>query len=129
MFPEVLSITTYPVVSVLEIMLYGVRKAIARGEGPSVHVVELIAAFERLLAIGFTGNLKAMDTKLMRNLMMEAGIKNKGFPTVDRRVVPLDHGSQMINMEMWPMDGDTDKPMTASRASQLFHYGEEHYQV
>lgn len=94
-------------------------------------MVELASVLERTLNVAHTGNVRVIATTLMNPLWVGRSLIDHGTPTFDKCVYMdlASKGGVRIVDTMWPRDQTTREPFTASKRSQIFNYGPEHWEV
>ncbi|KAI0323771.1 hypothetical protein GY45DRAFT_1376073 [Cubamyces sp. BRFM 1775] len=103
------------------------------GEHPDKHpdhvYVELLAVSERLINYGHTGSMRVLTTGLMRRLWPSRAIVDTGFPAF---APALSFGGEnstlpVMNIEKWPIDLETGRPLYATKRAMELTYGKAHF--
>lgn len=102
-----------------------------KGKRVSPYVVELASVLERTLNVAHTGNVAVIATTLMNRLYVGRSLMDHGTPTFNESVkMGHTHDDAVYVPEvLWPYNSDTREPITASRRSQIFNYGTDHWEV
>jgi len=92
---------------------------------------ELIACLERAGSFGFCGSGKVLTTTSMGPLLLSAGIKQTGFPSLNHHIVilrPQQSSSISVLPERWPKEDDGDLYF-ASQRTIIWTYGKTLWNV
>jgi hypothetical protein len=120
--------TSYPLTCLLERVWDMCEQSLRVQKHPRPTFVELCASLERALNFMHTGNAAVITTTLMNPLWIGLAIVQDGLPCLNTRHIPAVSSTLMIIDADWPHN-DKHQPMSASKGSQLRHYGEGHFNV
>jgi hypothetical protein len=82
-------------------------------------IVELIASLERLVAYAHTGHGKFTDTGLSAWLGFTCGLFDKGYPWINKLLLPM-HSNRYFEASEWPFD-DVGPLVSAAAAIQFWY--------
>ncbi|KAJ2983504.1 hypothetical protein NUW54_g10628 [Trametes sanguinea] len=141
-FPDVYAWATLPVTALIEAVWNHHHQARPRRQQPSPQAVrgtvsrkpqpqyvELIACLERVLNYAYTGAAQALPRQLMYGIWAGRSLLQTGFPmlwiglsfTGESGAIPS------VRVNLWPLDQETKRPLTASKCAQEITYGVPHY--
>jgi hypothetical protein len=98
----------------------------------SPYTLEFASALERTLAYAHTGNVKVLSSAVMKPLFMARAMVELGMPTILKGAYELPMQGVtpfVVNPHAWPLTANKRGPAICSKASHVFHYGEDHYMV
>jgi hypothetical protein len=103
-----------------------------KGLKPSPYIIEFTAALERTLAFAYAGNARVLSRGLMQPMWLSQSLIDVGSPCIAAmylcEAAPSKRSIQILT-HLWPCDRKSQYPQQASKASQIFNYGQEHYSV
>jgi hypothetical protein len=130
-FPDIYNWVTYGICSLLEIITTQEFNSIKKGR-MSPYTLEFASALERTLAYAHTGNVKVLSSAVMKPLFLARAMVELGMPTILKGVyeLPMQGATPfVVNPHAWPLTANKRGPAICSKASHVFHYGEDHYMV
>lgn len=93
-------------------------------------MVEFCSVIERALNFMHTGNTAVIATSVMNPLWIGLALVKDGFPCLNAQIARLVDGKHVeIKAGRWPLSRLLHQPQSSSRRSQLFNYGESHFNV
>ena len=106
-------------------------KCIEESKPPSYFATEIIAMLERALNFAHTGNTRVLSRRLMDHFWLSMGIVYDGVPSISPSLGISTESNQLVNVnaDLWPIDKQTNRPLTCSLAAIKFAYSEAHAQV
>jgi hypothetical protein len=132
-FPDLYKWTTHGITQLLALIWNSQHVVMEKGLKPSPYIIEFTAALERTLAFAFGGNAKVLSKSLMEPLWLSPSLIDVGNPCI-KQIYWIDtdvlakRRFRLID-GAWPIDKKTKYPGQASKASQIFNYGLDHYNV
>ena len=104
--------------------------ALATRPSPNPFYVELASCMERALNFMHTGNTATMVKNLMGYFWLSDSLLSDGLPSINpstlRIAVDQEHMVKFfLNIPNWPIHAKDLSPISAAKASILFHYQED----
>lgn len=101
--------------------------------GPDAGLLELAANFERALNYMHTGSGKCLVRGTMHPSWLTRTLLSDGCPSVNSAIINIvaepNNVSITLNYDAWPHHPDTDIPISAAKASVLFYYNNDMWNV
>ncbi|PIL27988.1 hypothetical protein GSI_09932 [Ganoderma sinense ZZ0214-1] len=146
-WPQLYSITTYPVTAMIraiwnahlratlrdrvqlrDLSPTGTPSAEAMRLTPMPFYLEWIAVLERCLNFAYTGAAKVICYKLMNQLWAGRALRDGLMPVLWSSVFMLNSsGIPRINILNWPIEKNSQRPLVASEKSLTLTYGKAHF--
>lgn len=97
----------------------------------SPYIVELSSVLERALNVAHTGNVRVIATSLMNPLFVGRSLVDHGTPTLSDHIIMGQTANDPVHIPdiKFPRNHTTRQPLTASKRSQIFNYGVQHWEV
>ena len=133
-YPAIYNYTTQGVTALLQLLYQKEAERIRdKRADSSPAMVELVAMLERTLNFMHTGNATCLVRRLMDSFWLSRSLLVDGLPSVnDQKVTFQNNGdsvSVLMHIERWPTYPRTGIARSAAKASMLFRYGHDQFNV
>lgn len=108
------------------------QATLSKGLMVSPHIVELMCVLERTLNVAHTGNIAVIATSLMNPLWVGRSLVTHGTPTFHpclKMGQTASQGRVTIPPDQWPRHKVTRQPLTCTKRSIIFNYGNQQWEV
>ncbi|KAG9311945.1 hypothetical protein JVU11DRAFT_8206 [Chiua virens] len=129
--PKLFQSASYPLTSLLTHFWNTYKNDLKENYAIDPSVVEMVAMLERALNYAHTGSARVLTRKLMDRSWLSLSVIKDGLPSISPKFIThasLSTGLIMIELDKWPVDKATSRPLTASRRTQELTWGLDHYQ-
>ncbi|KAF7782914.1 hypothetical protein Agabi119p4_2290 [Agaricus bisporus var. burnettii] len=127
-YPALYSWTTYPLTALLDHIFTEAEEVYAKDKFRHTLLVEVCSVVERGLNYMHTGNAAVIASSVMSPLWIGKALVTDGFPCFNTDIVRIHNGKRLtVSAPNWPMAADSARPLSSSRATQLFRYDKRHF--
>ncbi|KAI6035841.1 hypothetical protein EDC04DRAFT_2897621 [Pisolithus marmoratus] len=130
--PKLFKCATYPVTALIEMIWAKHKQDLQDKRNIDACMVEVMSMLEQTLNFAHMGNAAVLSTRLMDRAWLLLGLLSDGFPALSDTFIAhgaLSMGQVTVRRHEWPVEAETQRPMTSSKRAQQLTYGEAHYEA